>query len=97
MSSFKKIGKFLPNLPGSSDLNRAVRATGIVEVSQQVLNEKLGEDAPFVKAMTYKNSVLHVKCTRSLYAETVRLREQELREAINAEFGREAIERIVIK
>lgn len=97
MSSFKKIGKLLPNLPGSSDFNRAVQATGIVEDSQKVLDGKLGEDAPFVKVISYRQGVLTVKCSRSIFAETVRLREQELREAINAEFGREAIDKIILK
>jgi len=79
----------------SSEVARGVRAASIVEEAQAALDAVLGDDAPHVKVRGYKNGVLKLHCDRSIYAETVRLRAQELIEAVNAHFGREAIDTIV--
>lgn len=93
---FQKLGRLLPSsLRKSGEVARGVEAALVIEAAQAAIHLTFGKDvAAHAKASGFKDGTLKVTCDRSVYAETVRLREAELVAAANARFGRDVIVRV---
>ena len=93
---FEKLGRLLPSsIKKSGEMSRGVEAAQVVEAAQAAIRLTFGaEVASHAKAASFKAGTLRVSCDRSVYAETVRLREDDLVAAVNKRLGRNAVSRI---
>ncbi len=93
---FEKLGRLLPSsLRKSGELARGVEAAQVVEAGQAAIHLTFGaEVAGHCRAAAFKDGTLKVACDRSVYAETVRLREQEVIAAANRRLGRDIVIRV---
>lgn len=93
---FQKLGRLLPSsLRKTSEVARGVEAALVVEAAQAAIHLTFGKDvAAHATASSFKDGTLKVTCDRSVYAETVRLREADLIAAVNKRVGREVAQRV---
>lgn len=93
---FEKLGRLLPSsLRKSGELARGVEAAQVVAATQAAIHLTLGaEIAGHCRAASFKDGTVRIACDRSVYAETVRLREQDVVAAANKRLGRDVVARI---
>ncbi len=93
---FEKLGRLLPSsIRKSGELARGVEAARVVEAGQAAIHLTFGADvAAHCRAASFKDGTLRIACDRSVYAETIRLREQEVVAAANARLGADAVLRV---
>lgn len=93
---FQKLGRLLPSsLRKTSEVARGVEAALIVEAAQAAIHLTFGKDiAAHATASSFKDGTLKVTCDRSVYAETIRLREADLIAAVNKRVGRDVAVRV---
>ena len=79
----------------SGEMRRGVEAAVVIEAGGAAIHLTFGPDvAGHCRAASFKDGVLKVACDRSVYAETLRLREQELIDAVNKRLGSDTVSRI---
>lgn len=86
---FEKLGRLLPSsLKRSGEVRRGVEAAVVIEAARAAIHITFGPDvAGHCRAASFKDGTLKIACDRSVYAETIRLREQELLDAVNKRVG----------
>jgi predicted nucleic acid-binding Zn ribbon protein len=95
---FEKLGRLLPSsIRKSPSISRGVEAATVVEMAQKTVDTLFGDDAPHMRPATYKNGTLKITCDRSVYAETLRLREQEVIDGVNGRIGQNLVKKVVTR
>lgn len=88
---FEKLGKILPSKLERPGVSGQIRAAMIVDASQKVLDEMFDEWRGECKIKTFKEGKLHIVCTSSVYAQEIRLYEEDIMSAINNSLGKRLI------
>jgi len=93
---FQKLGRLLPSsIKKSGEMRRGVEAAVVIEAGQAAVHLTFGPDvAGHCRAASFKDGTLKIACDRSVYAETIRLREQELLDAVNKRLGGSSVRHI---
>ncbi len=95
---FEKLSRLLPSsIRKSPSISRGVEAASVVEMAQKTVNSLFGDDAAHMRPATFKNGVLKIACDRSVYAETVRLREQEVIDGVNGRIGQHLVTNVITR
>ncbi len=92
----ESLGKLLPKSLSRSTVGKSVEASMVVETAATAMKEVFGENAGMLHIVSFKNGILKISCDASVYAEELRLREQETIDALNAHIGSAVIQTIKI-
>src|SRR3989338_9937430 len=94
--SFTPLGKELQKIfSKNKPLQKQLEASFVIETAVQIFEELFGmESKKFVKPLFLKNRTLTISCTNSVFAQEIRLRQNEILEKINLKLGDKEVDRI---
>ena len=94
--SFTPISEALEeNIGTKGPLQKQVDASRVLEFTQEILNELLGEElGVHAKPLFLKNRTLTITCASSAVAQEVRLNQNQIVEKINDKLGKKEVDRI---
>ncbi|KPJ85390.1 hypothetical protein AMJ57_03200 [Parcubacteria bacterium SG8_24] len=93
----EKIGKLLAGALKRSGAERSVRASLVLENCRQVLEELFGpEDSAECRPTSFRAGTVRIVCSRSVFAERLRLREGDIVQALEMRLPRSGVRRLRI-
>lgn len=92
---FESIGNILNKSIKKKSFSRGVKAALVIEKFHKVIKNIWGKNIlEQVKALYLKDKKLTIACVSSVAAQEIRLRESEILEELNKEFGQGAVEKL---
>lgn len=89
------VKSLIPKFLQKQEIKKQVEAIEVCKIADKILKEAFSNNN--AKALFFRNSTLHVRCSNSTLANEIYLRKERTKNEINEEMDQELVKDILIK